>query len=333
MADAFSLFPHLWWVPLLALALDLLLADSLPFPHPVQGIGRLLDWLEPFARRQAHSSPGSIAPEAVSVRLRWGGFFSVLLVTGVCVLVVAAGAALPSILGLAVLVYFSYAGLALGGLVREGRKCLALLRTNDVEASRRAVSMLVSRDLSTANMQTIRMSLAESVSENFNDAFVAPFFWLLLAGPAGLWIYKAASTMDSCWGYKTPRHRDFGRACARLDDFLAYVPARLSALLLWGAAQFGQAGACWPGWPTVGKEAGAMESPNAGWPMATAAWLLGGEMGGALWYHGQLVHKPRRGPAGAEWGDEKLEALFVLVLRAGLAGGGIMWLAALFAYS
>ena len=317
MTDSLMLFPDLWWVPLLSLCLDFYLKDPPTFPHPVRAIGHLLCWLEPLAR----SFAGADRP----ARLRWAGGICVLFVAGGSALVVMAGAALPSVFGLAVLVYCSYAGLALGGLVHEGQQCLAVIRTNDVEVARRAVAMLVSRDLSTADMPAVRLSLAESVSENFNDAFVAPFFWLLCTGPAGLWAYKAVSTMDSCWGYKNERYGDLGRACARLDDALAYVPARLSALFLWMCVNPIHRKQHWPGLKRVALEARTVASPNAGWPMTTAAWLLGGEMGGTFMYHGLPVHKPRRGPAGYEWTDEKLASLLALVRRAGIAGGVGMW--------
>lgn len=60
----------------------------------------------------------------------------------------------------------------------------------------------------------MRKTLADTLSENFTDALLAPFFWLLLAGPVGLWMYKAVSTADSMWGYLTERWRWLGWAGA-----------------------------------------------------------------------------------------------------------------------
>lgn len=94
---------------------------------------------------------------------------------------------------------------------------------------------------------------------------LAPLFWLSLGGPVGLWAYKTVSTADSMWGYHTPRWEYFGKAAARADDLLAFVPARLSALLLWLTA-YGMSGATrselWPGWRTVRAQARRMESPE-----------------------------------------------------------------------
>jgi adenosylcobinamide-phosphate synthase len=76
-----------------------------------------------------------------------------------------------------------------------------------------------------------------------------------------------------------------------------------------------------------------MASPNAGWPMAAAAWLHRAEMGGPTPYFGRVHDKPRLGPpAGSEygqtrWDGARLQALLVHIRRAGILGavfsGGI----------
>ena len=43
--------------------------------------------------------------------------------------------------------------------------------------------------------------------------------------------------MDSMVGYKNDRYLNFGRYGAKLDDVVNYIPARISALLMIGAAQ------------------------------------------------------------------------------------------------
>src|SRR5207237_33070 len=59
---------------------------------------------------------------------------------------------------------------------------------------------------------------------------------LALAGPVGLWVFKAVSTLDSTVGYRNPRYLRFGWASARADDLANLVPARLTWLLLAPAA-------------------------------------------------------------------------------------------------
>ncbi|NHZ47329.1 CobD/CbiB family cobalamin biosynthesis protein, partial [Nitratidesulfovibrio liaohensis] len=266
-------------------------------------------------------------------------------------------------LGALVAVYFAWAGLALGSLLREGRRTLHAIEHGTLDEARTAVSMLVSRDTAQLDRPDLRRALAETLAENFNDGFVAPFFWLLLGGPAGLWGYKAVSTMDSMWGYRTEEWCDLGRACARLDDVLAWVPARLSALFLWLSAPLAKVRGGWQGFGRMARDARSMESPNAGWPMSAAAWLHGAPMGGPTPYFGVVKHKPVLGPrpsgnvlgstvadacgtastsapasASASafacgptpaWNAERLEGLLRHLRVAGLVAAGCLWAGAL----
>jgi len=168
--------------------------------------------------------------------------------------------------------YFAYAGLALGGLLHAGRGVAALLRAQDITAARAALAGLVSRDVRTMDEQGLRRTLAETISENLNDAFVAPFLYLVCLGPAGLWAYKTVSTMDSMWGYTTVQWRELGWAAARqwrelgwaaarADDLLAFVPARLSALSLMAAHWLSGHGHR-ISWSELRRTAAKTDSPN-----------------------------------------------------------------------
>ena len=301
-------------IPLLAVALDLWLKDPPNWPHPVRLIGWLLEHLERLAR----SSP--LPPRLAGLVCVSG------LALGVgCTMHVLAS--LP-IIGWLLALYFSFAGLALGGLLQEGRRVTRLLHEQDIEAARAALSGLVSRDVEHLDENGIRRALAETVSENLNDAFTAPFFYLVCFGPGGLWAYKTVSTMDSMWGYKTPRWRELGWAAARADDALAFLPARLTALALVAAAWL-------QGRPSLAlselrRTAGMTESPNAGWPMAAAALALQAGMGGPTRYFGQTKVKPWLGPEGLPWTDQKLNDLFRLTLFTGLGiAAGLVLMAVL----
>ncbi len=303
-----------WWLPIVAFGLDLRFGDPAFPPHPVRGLGKLLELLERPAR--------SLGSEAV------GGVVAVLALCGLTALAAGALLRLPMGLGLLAGVYLSWSGLALGSLLRECRDALQIVESGDLEAARRAVGMLVSRRTDEMERPDLCRSLAETLSENFNDAFVAPFFWLVLFGPLGLWLYKAVSTVDSMWGYKTPRWRRLGWFGARLDDALAFIPARLSVLFLY-LAGLGSGLGAWPGFGTIRRQAATMTSPNAGWPMAAAAWLMNASMGGPTPYEGGIVDKPRLGPEGAPWTPERVRGLLALVRSAGIVAAGLLWGAAL----
>lgn len=302
----------LFSLPFLAFLLDMLLGDPQRLPHPVRLIGRWLDWLERQARR-------------TELPLRGVGVLCVLATAGGTYAVVDFLCGIKYF-GMFILLYFAYAGLALGELLSSARQ--ALRRIEDevrLDEAREAVGMLVSRSTIDMDAAELRKTLAETMSENFCDAFIAPMFYLVLGGPALMWAYKAVSTMDSMWGYRTERFRSLGWAAARCDDALAYVPARLSAALLIcvGALM----GLNWrQALGRVRADAATMDSPNAGWPMAASAWLFLGGMGGPATYFGEVKLKPVLGPEGAPWTLEKISTLSRVILLSGFAGVVLMQL-------
>jgi adenosylcobinamide-phosphate synthase len=213
--------------------------------------------------------------------------------------------------------------LALGGLIREGKKVLRLLQEGDVFGSGEALGMLVSRDTSQMDEEEINASLAETLSENFNDAFCAPLFYLALLGPAGLWVYKAVSTGDSMWGYRNERFERLGKFAARADDVLAWIPARISAFLfvicarILSAEKKSSPGSVGDVWGKIEKDARRAESPNAGWCMSAAAHVLGIRLGGPAKYFGEIKDKPYFNPQGASPGLKEQKELVRLMYLSG----------------
>jgi adenosylcobinamide-phosphate synthase len=281
--------------------LDLLLGDPRGWPHPVRAIGWAYARLDALADRRGWRTRAFGAVAVGAVAAASGG------------LVWLAGRLpwLGSVLGL----YFAYAGLALGDLLGQARRATWFLEKGDVEAARAVVAGLVSRDVAALDAQGLGRALAESVAENANDGFVAPLCFLALGGPALLWVYKAVSTADSMWGYRTPRYARLGAFGARADDVLAYVPARVTAGAMWLAG--GLFGILTAGvWGTITRDAQKSASPNAGWPMAAAAWICGGSMGGPATYFGRTVGKPRLGPDHAAWDAGRQRLLRRVVMAA-----------------
>lgn len=315
----------LWWLPLAALVLDVVIGDPPRLPHPVRGIAWLANRLEKLLRPRLEALDAGAAGTALVLAASGGTAYLMLF--------------LPKAVALAAWLYLTFAGLALGQLLREGGKALHLLQAasteatagNDagctpaLDAARAAVQQLVSRDVSRSDAPTLAKTLAETLSENLNDAFVAPFFWLMLGGPVGLWIYKAASTLDSMWGYPHEPWTRFGRVAAKLDDVLAFVPARLTVLFLRLSAPLCGARGKWPGLSAVAAQARSMASPNAGWPMAACAWLHAAPMGGEAVYAGVVKHKPLLGPSDGSWDAPTLTRLLRHVRAAGLLAALLLW--------
>ncbi len=290
-------------IPVIAIVLDSVIGDPYNFPHPVRYIGNTLDFIESKVR--------------LHLRNLWlAGVFTLLLLCALSWGVITLLVSIP-IIGMLFGIYFSYAGLALGCLLKEGRHVGDLVEQGHLEEARRALSMLVSRDTANMNEDEIRRSLAETISENLNDGFIAPLFYLVLTGPAGLWVYKTVSTMDSMWGYKNDRFEQLGYAGAKIDDVLAFIPARLTAWAMYFAGKLMSL-------DTLNAkkhfkvDARKMESPNAGWPMSMAAWLIGGQMGGETMYFGEAKNKPILGPLNEKWHSFKINQLIDLCKRTAL---------------
>jgi adenosylcobinamide-phosphate synthase len=303
---------ELFWIPLAAFVIDAIFADPSFLPHPVQLIGKFLDKLEKTARK--------------NIPNRLGGVLSLMILLLMVFVVVNFCIGIPYV-GWVVALYFAWSGLALGSLLKEGTKAVQAVASGSLDEGRKAVSMLVSRDVSESTEEELYKTLAETLSENFNDGIIAPFFWLVLSGPVGLWLYKATSTMDSMWGYKNEKWIDLGWAGAKFDDLLAYLPARFSAMFLQCTANLAGLGSGRGVWDSVARDAAKMESPNAGWPMAMAAHLYGRPMGGSAVYFGKVKEKPVLGVGDEAWDKATLIQLIKHIRLAAIFGCGLLWLA------
>jgi adenosylcobinamide-phosphate synthase len=217
----------------------------------------------------------------------------VLVVAGTAV-AAGAGAALGSSTAAT---YVSAAG---HGLHRAALDVAEALDADRLDEARALLPHLVGRDPTGLDAGEVARAAVESVAENTTDAVVAPALWTVLAGAPGAFVHRAADTLDSMVGYRDARYRRFGTAAARLDDVLAWVPARATALLV-AAVRPRQAAMVWR---TVRRDAGRHPSPNAGVAEAAFAGALGVRLGGTNRYGDAVEHRPTMGDGRAvEPGD------------------------------
>ena len=162
---------------------------------------------------------------------------------------------------------------ALRGLWRAGAEMAEALAASDLPRARYALGSLCSRDPATLDARELAGASIESLAENASDSVVAPLFYFALLGVPGAVLYRAANTLDAMVGYRG-RFEYLGKAAARLDDLLNLIPARLTAVCLLAAGALARLPLA-RGVRVCLRDARRTQSPNAGWPMAMAAGLLG----------------------------------------------------------
>jgi len=276
-----------------AFLLDLILGDPHHWPHPIRWIGNSISWLQQRIRAACRSDPA----------LYVGGAVLWLVIVGATWLVtwaVISGLSAVNIwLGRLVELWLAYTILAGRCLSDAAMDVYRALGSGSLEESRRQLSYIVGRDTSQLNQTQITRGVVETVAENTVDGVIAPLFYLFLGGVPLAMAYKAINTLDSMVGYKNQKYKAIGCVSARIDDMANLIPARLSWLLLTGAAalmRLNVRNAFRIGW----RDRYQHKSPNCGWPEATVAGALGVRLGGPNSYFGELVEKP--------WiGDEQRE--------------------------
>ena len=269
-----------------AFILDWIIGDPHRWPHPVRLIGRFITYCEKEARRLAGDKPAALRQAGVVMAL------AVVAVTMIVVEVVLnLSARIWSGLWFIAALYLVYSALCLKDLYYQTWRVEKALSEGFLDEARQMLSWVVGRDTSQLDEAGIRRALIETLAENLSDGLVAPMFYLALGGPVLAWGCKAVNTLDSMVGYKNDRYLHLGRFSAKLDDVVNYIPARLTALLIVGAARL--KGYDWRTARAVWQRDGHLHaSPNSGEPEAAMAGALGLWLGGASSYGGVLSEKP-----------------------------------------
>lgn len=262
--------------PLLAgFILDLVIGDPYKLPHPIRLFGNAIYFLEKHfnqGKRQKHK----------------GAFITMILVTSTYFVfaVIIQLSQLNEILYLIIASIFVFYGLANRSLIQEALKVEKELTIKGVNAGRKQLSFIVGRDTSNLNPNQIRTAVLETLSENLSDGVIAPLFYYAIGGVPLMLAYKMINTLDSMIGYKSERYKNFGFFAAKLDDVVNYIPARLTAFLMF-LVSFNSRSLKF-----IFKYGNKHASPNAGYPEAALAGILNCQFGGPNVYHGKLMNKP-----------------------------------------
>ncbi len=281
--------------------MDLIIGDPYNFPHPIRWIGSFIGWLDrkllgdkkdlPAGADKAMSSQKQKSVERIKGLLMW------VLVVGVTVavslFVVSACYSLHFVLGIVVEAILTCYCLAAKSLKDESMKVYEALKEGNVEAGRKAVSMIVGRDTDCLDETGIVKAAVETVAENTSDGVIAPLIYCCIGGPVLGLAYKAVNTMDSMVGYHNDRYENFGFFPAKLDDVVNFIPSRISALLMIVAAAIsGKDFNAKRAFYIFKRDRYNHKSPNSAQTESACAGALGVRLAGNAVYFGKLVEKP-----------------------------------------
>ena len=167
-----------------------------------------------------------------------------------------------------------------------------------IGAARTAVGMIVGRETKSMKKGDIARAAIETGAENLSDGVIAPALWFLVGGLPGLLAYKMVNTADSMIGYRNAKYRTFGCGAARIDDAMNLIPARLTALLICGAATLNGRGGAALG--AIMRDGRHHASPNAGWPEAAMAGAINVWLAGPRRYGNRIRQARRFNEGGSE---------------------------------
>lgn len=273
--------------------LDLLIGDPHFIPHPVRLIGSLIS----FCDKRLNCDAGyNISEKKLNlIKYKRGMLlaFTVIFATfAMSVIIIVAAYSINLYAGVIAEAVMTWQILATKCLRVESMRVYDALRTDGVNAGRRAVSMIVGRDTSVLDAAGVTRAAVETIAENTSDGVIAPMLYTAIGGPVLGFVYKAVNTMDSMLGYKNDKYMYFGRFAARLDDVVNFIPARISAYLMIAAAFIG-------GRHFDGKNAYRIfkrdrfnhASPNSAQTESVCAGALRVQLAGDAVYFGKLVKK------------------------------------------
>ncbi len=273
--------------------LDLLIGDPHFIPHPVRLIGSLISFLDKRLNCDAGCNISEKKLNLIKYKRGMLLVFTVIFATfAISVIIIVAAYSINLYAGLIAEAVMTWQILATKCLRVESMRVYDALRTDGVDAGRRAVSMIVGRDTSVLDAAGVTRAAVETIAENTSDGVIAPMLYTAIGGPVLGFVYKAVNTMDSMLGYKNDKYMYFGRFAARLDDVVNFIPARISAYLMIAAAFIG-------GRQFDGKNAYRIfkrdrfnhASPNSAQTESVCAGALRVQLAGDAVYFGKLVKK------------------------------------------
>lgn len=266
--------------------LDLILADPAWIKHPVIIMGDGISFLEKNLRKIFPTTDkGEFVAGVVMATILP---LTVLVVTtSVCMLAFI----INPILCIVVEAIWCWQAFSMKGLKDESMRVFRCLESGDLKKSQKAVGRIVGRDTSQLDERGVTKAAVETVAENFGDGVMSPLVFMIIGGAPLAMMYKSINTMDSMVGYKNERFLYFGKAAAKLDDFVNYIPARIGGIV-WVIGAMISGYDYRNSWKIWKRDRLNHASPNSAQTEAACAGALGVKLAGPAYYFGEYYNKP-----------------------------------------
>lgn len=271
-----------------AVLLDFLIGDPAAIPHPICGIGKMISCFE-TGLRKVFPNHLCLAGKLLAISVPLITFAVTFFFLWFC-------NKIHPLFGLFAEIFLGSLTLAAKSLKKESMKVYEQLQKQDLPKARYAVSMIVGRDTQSLDEVGVTKATVETVAENTSDGIIAPMFYMAIGGVPLAMCYKAINTLDSMVGYKNEKYLDFGRASAKLDDFVNFIPARLAGIwMVLSAFLAGLDGK--NSWKIFRRDSRNHASPNSAQTESACAGALQVQLAGNAYYFGELYEKPTIGDA------------------------------------
>lgn len=262
----------------LAILTDKILGDPKNFIHPVKIIGKLINFLRRILLTEKKSFINGLVMCVLTLSITGLFVYFIFNISGK---------------NFFVEIYLLYSALAWRDLKDETEIIFYSLLKNNLKDARKFLSYVVGRDTEKLNEVEITRAVIETVSENSIDGIISVIFYAalgyLIYEETGMllsvWIFKAASTLDSMTGYE--KYKKFGCSAAKLDDVLNFIPARLGGIIIiLSGGNFKKALRVF----LAGRK--KHKSPNSAHGESAFAGVLNIKLGGGAFYDGIFEPRP-----------------------------------------
>ncbi len=167
---------------------------------------------------------------------------------------------------------------------------ISAFKANDLAEARRALASWRGGGVSELSSDDVaRLAIERGLVDAYRQVFAVIFWFVILPGPAGAVLYRAAALLAEEWGALpsgieptplTQARDEFGRPARMLLALLDWIPVRLTALSFAIVGDFEDAVACWRTQAHLwARQDGGLA---IGVLLASGAGALGAQLGGPL---------------------------------------------------